>query len=490
MQNEHQKTTVASSAKPPSAPPDKVHLLLYAIIAISFIDILLSLSDSNFIPSIIVLGDKDYTNYALIVACYSLIKWMGSKKASSEVDELLPSVLAEGEFAVHQQRGTIKLSLLKGELGVLVATNRRLLFFKIADVNGDNTDFLPGPQLTQDWDRSKLNRIEGGAISLTFLDASNTEIKIQMGLGQNSKWADILNGVASENVPDSGRSDSGDSSSQNAASAVPNAMVSKAKSVAEGALKAGQVWAERGMQPVGGMEGVKAKAASLRDDLTSGRFREDVISKKPEALRILAGIVGVVLFVMYLLFSSGDKYVSTVRNGIMKEYSKGKTVGDAFEKSDVVSGGKWTSAKVSTGERIVQFSGSIKGIEKTISTTMKEGENEAKAKGLGAIFDLANPFMKMFDIVRVDSCVYTVQFEIDAHDKNSFELKAAELTVKASPTGDAKQGIKKLLSEELSVVDGEVAVLKAIFEADQIGAAIAVKGLVLKQVMTAGALMD
>jgi len=491
MSNEHNPTPEAStSGRPQSTPSDKIHLALCAIIAISVLDLILSFFDHNFLPEILVVGNKDYTNWALIVACYVVMTKMGTKKASSEVDELLPSVLAEGEFSVLQQRGTIKTSLMKGELGILIATNQRLLFFKIADVSGDNTEFLPSPQLTQNWERSKLKRIEGGPVHLTFLDDSDTETKIQMGLGQNSKWANVLNGVATQTAPESNQSTAGASSSQNAASGLPNEVLGKAKSVAEETLKAGQVWAEKGIQAVGGVEGVKAKAASFKDDLASGKFKQDVMAKNPEALKTLAAIVGVVLFVAYILFGSGSNSVSTVRDGIMESYSKSKTVGDAFEKSGIISGGKWTSSKAPTGERIVEFSGSIKGIEKIISTTMKEGEKEAKAKGLGAIFEIANPFLKMFDIIRIDSCVYTVQFAIDARDSHSFELKAAELTVKASPTGDAKEGIKKLLSEELSIVDEETAVLKAIYEAENSDAAIAVKALVLKQVMTAGALMN
>jgi hypothetical protein len=300
-----------------------------------------------------------------------------------------------------------------------------------------------------------------------------------------------ITGQAQSAPPSPQSNDQGaETSAQKTTSGMPNEIVGKAKYVAAETLKAGQGWAEKGIQAVGGMEGVKTKAANLKDDLSSGKFKRDVMAKDPEALKILAAIVGVFLFAVYLLFGSDSGYVSTVRDGIMESYSKSKTIGDALDKSGVISGGKWTSFKASTGERIVQFSGSIKGIEKTISKTLKEGEKEAKENGLGAVFELANPVLKMFDFIRVDSCNYTLQFAIDARDSRSFELKAAELNVKASPTGDAKEGIKKLLSEELSIVDGEADVLKAIYQADDSEAAIAVKGIVLKQVMTAGALMD
>lgn len=79
------------------------------------------------------------------------------------------------------------------------------------------------------------------------------------------------------------------------------------------------------------------------------------LSMKDKIIHAVVPVVAVIAIVVILSLVFSDNYVSMVKEGHLKSFSKTETVGEAFD--DFFANPKWESFKSEDDERIVEFNG-------------------------------------------------------------------------------------------------------------------------------------
>jgi len=183
----------------PTLASNKFQSVAYIIMGICILDFVLSFAQKNFMPQIFIVEGRDYTNWAIVLACYGYIMNCRSKLTLGKLPELLSTLLDENEKVILTSSTdvTVKNSMTNFSFGILVATNKRVLFIKTGQISGlltKRVSRLDNPVLEMDLQISTLKNVSAGFSSLTFLDSDGLKRKITIGLGKASKWASVLNG--------------------------------------------------------------------------------------------------------------------------------------------------------------------------------------------------------------------------------------------------------------------------------------------------------
>ncbi len=176
--------------------------------------------------------------------------------------------------------------------------------------------------------------------------------------------------------------------------------------------------------------------------------------------------------------------VERVRQGTL-DFNTTKTLGDAFGKSDVISGGRWSGFEASDGSQVVQFNGVLPGLQQALDQAFAEIKANPEAATLAALgsggemgalglgFLLNTP-------LRIESCNYQIQFLLSKRD-DSFDIGATELQTRITNTQSGA-------AQDYTFNDDEGEILSAIYENDQATIAIYVLAQAMQAQMAEGLL--
>lgn len=195
------------------------------------------------------------------------------------------------------------------------------------------------------------------------------------------------------------------------------------------------------------------------------------------------------LSVLALLTSCDRLNVETVREGTL-DFDTSKTLGDAFEKSDVISGGKWTGFEATDGSHVVQFNGELTGLQEELDQAFAKVPQNLQLPQLMALAASGgSPERRIVDLsflantpLRIESCDYQIQFLLSKRD-DSFDIGSTELKAKIANTETGT-------SKEHTFTDEEGDVLASIYDNDKVAVAIYVLAEAKKADMAAGLLQQ
>ena len=116
---------------------------------------------------------------------------------------------------------------------------------------------------------------------------------------------------------------------------------------------------------------------------------------------------------LVILLASCDRLnVEKVRQGTL-DFDTTKTLGDAFGKSDVISGGRWSGFEADDGSQVVQFNGVLPGLQQALDQAFAEvranpGAATLAALGSGGEMGALGLGFLLNSPLRIESCDYQI----------------------------------------------------------------------------------
>ena len=175
---------------------------------------------------------------------------------------------------------------------------------------------------------------------------------------------------------------------------------------------------------------------------------------------------------LFSLSACTESRVEMVRNGTL-DRDETKTLGDVFGNKALFANGKWEAFDADDGSHVVQFTGSLEGLQEEMDEMRQEFEKNPAGFTLAALAQAGEMggvgvAMILKSGIRIEECRYEIQFLMSKRKAGAFEVGNSVLKAKAKMPGG------KMAEEEFNDEDGDV--LDSLYEGDKAGIAALVVG--------------